>query len=143
MANNMDQLTQMYRALSEEMRLRIIMLLTDGELCVCDLMAVFDEGQSKVSRHLAYLKHSGLVKSRRVGTWMHYSLKERLDGPVGAQLGFMEGYLSNLSVFRDDKQRMEGIKRQKLCEQTACNSAGDRPPTGGTNCTNNKEIRNG
>lgn len=135
MANNMDQLTQMYRALSEEMRLRIIMLLTDGELCVCDLMAVFDEGQSKVSRHLAYLKHSGLVKSRRVGTWMHYSLREPLDGPLGAQMDFMEKRLSSLFVFRDDKKRMEEIKRQKLCEQTTRDSHCHGPYTERTNRT--------
>ena len=82
----MKQLAQMYKALSEDMRLRVVMLLTHGEICVCDLMAIFGESQSKVSRHLSYLKHSGLVRSRRAGTWMHYSLKEPLDNTIGAQI---------------------------------------------------------
>lgn len=64
----MEKIAQMYKALSEEIRLRIILLLTKDELCVCDLMEIFQVTQSKISRHLAYLKHSGLVKSRRVGT---------------------------------------------------------------------------
>lgn len=82
----MEQLLQAYKALSEEMRLRIVMLLTHGELCVCDVMAILDEPQPKISRHLAYLKHSGLVKSKRVGVWMHYSLKESLDGMLAAHI---------------------------------------------------------
>jgi len=113
----MEQLTQMYKALSEDMRLRVVMLLTHGEICVCDLMAIFGENQSKVSRHLAYLKHSGLIKSKRVGTWMHYSLKEPLDSTIDAQLTFMKQQLSQLPVIRDDEQKMQDIMKQKLCEE--------------------------
>ena len=114
----MEQLAQMYKALSEEMRLRIIMLLTHGELCVCDLMAIFDESQSKVSRHLAYLKHSGLVKSKRVGTWMHYSLREPLNGAADAQLTFMKQQFTELPIFLEDEQKLEDIKKQKLCDNS-------------------------
>ncbi|MCX5810330.1 MAG: metalloregulator ArsR/SmtB family transcription factor [Proteobacteria bacterium] len=113
----MEQLTQMYKALSEDMRLRVVMLLTHGEICVCDLMAIFGESQSKVSRHLAYLKHSGLVKSKRVGTWMHYSLKEPLDSTIDAQVTFMKQQLSQLPVFLRDEEKMQDIKKQKLCEE--------------------------
>jgi ArsR family transcriptional regulator, arsenate/arsenite/antimonite-responsive transcriptional repressor len=115
----MEQLTQMYKALSEDMRLRVVMLLTHGEICVCDLMAIFGESQSKVSRHLAYLKHSGLVRCRRVGTWMHYSLKEPLDNTMDAQLTLMKQQFCQLPVFRDDEQRMQDIKKLKLCEKDA------------------------
>ena len=113
----MEQLTQMYKALSEDMRLRVVMLLTHGEICVCDLMAIFGESQSKVSRHLAYLKHSGLVRSKRVGTWMHYSLKEPLDSTIDAQVTFMKQQLSQLPVFQNDEKKMQDIKKQKLCEE--------------------------
>jgi len=114
----MEQLTQMYKALSEDMRLRIVMLLARDEICVCDLIAIFGESRSKVSRHLAYLKHSGLVKSRRVGTWMHYSLKEPLDSTIDAQITFMKQQLSQLPIFRDDEQRMQDIMKQKPCEES-------------------------
>ena len=71
----MEKLNQVFKALSDETRLRIINLLSFGELCVCDIMAILDISQPKASRHLAYLKHSGLVQSRRQGLWMHYSLR--------------------------------------------------------------------
>jgi ArsR family transcriptional regulator len=67
---------ELFKALADETRLRILNLLVRGELCVCDIMAVLDIGQSKASRHLAYLRNVGLVDDRRSGVWMHYSLAE-------------------------------------------------------------------
>lgn len=71
----MKHLAQTIKALSDPIRLRIVLLLqAEGELCVCDLMAVLKLPQSTVSRHLAYLKRSCWVDIRRDGVWMYYSL---------------------------------------------------------------------
>jgi ArsR family transcriptional regulator len=70
----MADAVQIFRALADETRLRILNLLSRGELCVCDIMKVLDVPQSKASRHLAHLRASGLVTVRREGVWMHYSL---------------------------------------------------------------------
>jgi ArsR family transcriptional regulator len=73
----MKHLAQTLKALSDPIRLRIILLLqAEGELCVCDLMAVLKLPQSTVSRHLAYLKRSCWVDIRRDGLWMHYSISQ-------------------------------------------------------------------
>src|SRR4030066_77556 len=103
--DNMEQLVQFFKALSEEMRLRIMMLLTQGELCVCDLMVVLDEPQSKVSRHLAYLKHSGLTNSKRAGVWMHYRLKEPADDVHKAQINFLKEQSPRLPQLRIDREK--------------------------------------
>jgi ArsR family transcriptional regulator, arsenate/arsenite/antimonite-responsive transcriptional repressor len=68
---------ELFKALADETRLRILNLLIQGELCVCDIMAVLKIGQSKASRHLACLRNAGLVTDRRSGVWMHYSLANR------------------------------------------------------------------
>lgn len=65
---------ELFKALADETRLRILNLLVRGELCVCEIMAVLDIGQSKASRHLAYLRNVGLVDDRRNGVWMYYTL---------------------------------------------------------------------
>ncbi len=65
---------QMFRASSDRTRLRLLHLLLDCELCVCDLVRVLDMSQPKISRHLAYLRRSGLVQARKDGLWMHYQL---------------------------------------------------------------------
>lgn len=67
---------QVFRAFSDETRLRILNLLSEGELCVCDVMRVLDEPQSKVSRHFGYLRKAGLVSGRKQGLWMYYRLSE-------------------------------------------------------------------
>lgn len=64
----------MFRALADGTRLRILHLLSKGELCVCDVMSVLKQPQSKVSRHFAYLRKAGLVCGRKEGLWMYYSL---------------------------------------------------------------------
>ncbi|MCC9606540.1 metalloregulator ArsR/SmtB family transcription factor [Blastopirellula sp. JC732] len=63
-----------FRALSDPTRLRILHLLRKGELCVCDLVNVLDVPQPTASRHLAYLKKSGLVAARKEGLWQYYRL---------------------------------------------------------------------
>ena len=112
----MEQLVQFFKALSDETRLRIMMLLTQGELCVCDLMFVLDEPQSKVSRHLAYLKHSGLTNSKRAGVWMHYSLKEPADDVHKVQINFLKEKLTHLTEFRTDREKLLELKKQGGCK---------------------------
>ena len=64
----------LFRAFSDRTRLRILHLLRGGELCVCDLVRVIGAPQPKVSRHLAYLRKSGLVTARKDGLWAYYAL---------------------------------------------------------------------
>jgi ArsR family transcriptional regulator, arsenate/arsenite/antimonite-responsive transcriptional repressor len=72
----MGELTNTFKALSDETRLRILKLLEHGELCVCDIVAAFDMIQPKVSFHLGVLKAAGLVKDRKEGKWMHYKVDD-------------------------------------------------------------------
>ncbi len=72
----MKELVTVFKALSDETRLRILKLLEQGELCVCDIVAAFDTIQPKISFHLASLKAAGLVKDRKEGKWMHYRIDD-------------------------------------------------------------------
>ncbi|BBD09890.1 ArsR/SmtB family transcription factor [Desulfovibrio ferrophilus] len=74
----METLGLIFKAFADETRLRIINLLGEGELCVCDLMNVLEMPQSKVSRHLAYLRKAGWIHGHRCGKWMHYALSREL-----------------------------------------------------------------
>lgn len=72
----MKDILDTFKALSDETRLRIVKLLEHGELCVCDIGAALAMTQPKVSFHLAVLKKSGLLKDKKQGKWVHYSLDE-------------------------------------------------------------------
>ncbi|WP_319759274.1 metalloregulator ArsR/SmtB family transcription factor [Maridesulfovibrio sp.] len=70
----MKQLAERIKALSDPTRLRIISLLANGELCICDLMEGLALPQSRISRHMSMLKNAGWVEGRRSGKWTYYSL---------------------------------------------------------------------
>jgi len=72
----MKDLVIVFQALSDETRLRILKLLEDGEICVCDIVAALDMVQPKVSFHLKILRDAGLVSDRKQGKWIHYSLHD-------------------------------------------------------------------
>jgi ArsR family transcriptional regulator len=72
----MDHMVRLFKALSDETRIRIIKLLEHGELCVCDIVAALGMVQPKVSFHLGVLKNAGFLKDRKKGKWVHYSLDE-------------------------------------------------------------------
>lgn len=82
----MRELADLFKALSDETRVRIVaLLLLRRELCVCDVEGVLGITQSKASRHLRALRAAGLVEDRRDGPWVHYALP-RSPGPARAGL---------------------------------------------------------
>jgi ArsR family transcriptional regulator len=70
-----NRLDLMFRAFSDQTRLRILHLLLGGEMCVGDLVEILEIEQPSASRHLAYLRKAGLVVVRKAKTWSYYSLK--------------------------------------------------------------------
>lgn len=94
---------QMFKALGDETRLRMLGLLTHGELCVCDIMEVLKLPQSTASRHLAYLKNAKWVSGVRRGKWMYYQL----------DLGIMNDSVHNRIVYY-----LAGLEEVKADHQT-------------------------
>ena len=76
----MKQNLLIYKALADETRLRILaLLLSESELCVCDIIAAIKLPQSTISRHLGQLRKAGLVNDRRCGLWIYYSIRESCE----------------------------------------------------------------
>ncbi len=69
-----DRIARGFRALGDETRLRIIERLREGEECVCNLTDLLETGQSRLSFHLKILRDAGILRARREGRWMYYSL---------------------------------------------------------------------
>jgi len=72
----MDTVLNVYKALSDETRLKILKLLEQGELCVCDIVAALNMIQPNISFHLAVLKEAGFIKDRREGKWIRYRIDD-------------------------------------------------------------------
>lgn len=71
---NLIEMANLFMALSDQTRLRLLNLMRDDEICVCFFTESLGESQPKISRHLAYLRNAGLVEARREGKWMHYRM---------------------------------------------------------------------
>lgn len=111
----MERIATMFKALSDNTRLRIVNLLLEGELCVCDVMKVLKITQSKASRHLTYLKNAGLVKSRRAGLWMHYWLTPPENGVQRKLLAAVRQSREQIDLLRRDLKRLPGVSKKRVC----------------------------
>src|SRR6476660_7600801 len=80
-----DELENVFKALADKTRLRVLALLGNNEVCVCHIHDSLGLPQPTVSRHLAYLRRTGLVTVRRDGVWMHYRVTTTLD-PIVQQV---------------------------------------------------------
>lgn len=87
-----------FQALADETRLRIVERLRAGEECVCNLTDTLATGQSRLSFHLKTLKDAGLVRDRRQGRWIYYSLNPEALGEVERFLGSLTERRSGLQV---------------------------------------------
>jgi ArsR family transcriptional regulator, arsenate/arsenite/antimonite-responsive transcriptional repressor len=74
MARKEFDFEQLFQALGDKTRLRLLNLMGDKEICVCYFVEILDQPQPKISRHLAYLRSAGIVDARREGKWMHYKI---------------------------------------------------------------------
>ncbi|HYS53080.1 MAG TPA: metalloregulator ArsR/SmtB family transcription factor [Thermoanaerobaculia bacterium] len=79
MKDTAHELQTLFQALGDATRLRLLNLMEAGEVCVCFFIEVLGEPQPKISRHLAFLRKAGLVRVRRDGKWMHYSIGQPKD----------------------------------------------------------------
>ena len=79
MAKKSYDIENLFKALADGTRLRLISLIGDSEVCVCFLVAILKTSQPKISRHLAYLRRAQIVAARREGKWMHYRLVDPPD----------------------------------------------------------------
>lgn len=110
----MKHLAQTIKALSDPIRLRIVLLLqSEGELCVCDLMAVLKLPQSTVSRHLAYLKRSCWVDTRRQGLWMYYTLSRESCIICREFLLILKQHARNLPEAASDRSTLAAFLKDK------------------------------
>ena len=108
----MRDLIKVFKALSDETRIRLLKLLQQRELCVCELMQALDMTQSRVSRNLGILKDAGLLKDRRDGLWVHYSLNEKsFNKYAGPLLELLKGWADYDEVVLKDLEELSKAVR--------------------------------
>ena len=112
----MKQTARLLKALADETRLRILSLLfSEGEICVCDVIAALKLPQSTVSRHLAYLRKAGWVSDRRCGLWMYYSIDNGKNEIQKDLAEFLRRNLATFPVAAADRECLENFAKNNRC----------------------------
>ena len=101
-----------FKALGEPGRLRVVVLLLKGELCVCDLTAALELPQPTISRYMATLKAAGLVTDRREGRWIHYRLTD--TEPLTCLRDYLQS-LAEQAPFAEDRLRLTMNRKSTAC----------------------------
>ena len=122
MDSRLASMERLFQALGDVTRLRILGLLLTGEVCVCHIHESLKVSQPKASRHLAYLRRSGLVDTRRDGLWIHYRLGKLADPVMAAIVDAVRHALTHVDVVHRDGDRLQ--KRTGCCMPTPGDVAG-------------------
>jgi ArsR family transcriptional regulator len=133
MNGHIAQIETVLKALADGTRLRILGLLTTGEVCVCHIHDSLNISQPKASRHLAYLRRAGLVTTRRDGLWVHYALAPAADPVVATIQEAVAHALGHVDAVRKDTHRLHtqtgcclpGVADAPSC--VCCERAGRTP----------------
>jgi ArsR family transcriptional regulator, arsenate/arsenite/antimonite-responsive transcriptional repressor len=102
-----DELEYLFKALADKTRLRILALLGNTEVCVCHIHDSLGLPQPTVSRHLAYLRRSGLVAARRDGVWMHYRVSRSLNPVIQGFVMAAVNALQQLPATTQDRKQFQ------------------------------------
>ena len=107
----MRECVRLMKLLSDPTRLRILMIITKKEMCVCQIMGVLGISQPLVSRNLTLLNGAGFLEERREGKLVFYSLKKRLPASYEKMVGLLKDTLKSDKILSDD------LKSLKDCEE--------------------------
>ena len=106
MAGKDYQVENLFKALADRTRLRLLNLMGTDEVCVCFFVEVLKTNQPKISRHLAYLRRARVVEARRDGKWMHYLIVEPPDQHAARIFSEVRQWLKEDEEMQRDRQRL-------------------------------------
>src|SRR5215813_919899 len=109
MAKKTYQIENLFQALADRTRLRLINLIGESEVCVCFLTEILKTSQPKISRHLAYLRRAQIVAARREGKWMHYRLTEPPDEHAAHVFREVRASLAEHPELQRDREKLERV----------------------------------
>jgi len=115
----MEKLTNIFKTLSDPNRLRILKMLEQRPLCVCEIKTVLGLASSTVSKHLSILKENGFLFDDKDGKWVIYRLKTDLnDEYLRYLLPLLRGWINLDELVRNDQKIISNIKRSMVCSRS-------------------------
>jgi ArsR family transcriptional regulator len=117
----MRELVTVMKALSDPGRVKVLKMLEAREMCACEIIGLLGLAQPTVSRHLKVLADAGLIRGRKVGPWVHYSLASVPDSPYArGMLAALPGWLEHDPEIKAMRQALGRLVPLKLSGGQAC-----------------------
>lgn len=107
-------MVELFKTLGDENRLRMVNLLMDEELCVCEIEVLLEMTQSNVSRHLSKLKNAGIIISSKDAQWVHYIVSEEFKKNNISLIEYLQSKFELEKLFLNDKERFHRYKKLSL-----------------------------
>lgn len=108
-------MTDIFKALSEESRLRILVLLLQDEMCVCEIEECLKMTQSNASRHLTALRQCGILDSYKKAQWTYYKISDEFMKHNKELYDYLVRILNEESTYQSDIEQMRKCKSQEIC----------------------------
>ena len=108
-------MVEIFKALAEESRLRILAILMEDEMCVCEIEECLKMTQSNVSRHLTALKNSGILDSYKKAQWAYYKVSDKFKEDNQDLWLYLVKKLKESPSYQKDLDECQNCKRQGLC----------------------------
>jgi ArsR family transcriptional regulator, arsenate/arsenite/antimonite-responsive transcriptional repressor len=109
-------MSRMFKALGDDVRLRIVALLSHGELCVCHIEEALDLTQPNASRHLGILRTAGIVSHQRRDKWVYYRLARQENPECARHLKALMSTFGKHEVLRKDVEKLLKVKGPNACK---------------------------
>lgn len=114
----MKEFIKVMRALSDPNRVKLLKILQERALCVCEIRAVLGIAQPTVSKHLKVLEDAQLVKHEKDGLWVNYSLTDGRESPYAATLlGNLKHWLAGDAEIGTMVENLSAISREEICKR--------------------------
>ena len=111
------EIAKIYKTLSDPNRLRILNLLQQKKLCVCEITEILNLATSTVSKHLSILQSVGFIEQEKEGKWVNYYINPRVsDAKKVALISFIQSWIENEQA-KEDEQKVKTVDREKICSR--------------------------
>ena len=112
----MRKTTNLFKALSDPNRLRILKMLEIRDLCVCEITEALGLSVSTVSKHLSVLRNTDLIWGKKDGKWVDYGLNKRSSDPqIKEILKMIHSKIDDDTLFQEDAQKIRSTSREIIC----------------------------
>jgi len=113
----LNDVTKVFKALSDSNRIRIIEMITDKAMCVCEITSILGLATSTVSKHLSILRDAGIIEDEKDGKWVNYRLKSPAANEYVQHLLFlMKNWVRDIEIVEQDRTTSGSVDRNQLCQ---------------------------